>query len=132
MSIRLMCICGYNATLADKYVGEYVECPQCHAMLCIPTREEDRGLVRWRCSCGQRLKARLRSAGREIQCPSCGSKTMVPLAEAHDAFIEKRFPAGKQKAETESRAANESQEAPVGASSAQSNPDETAVLESDD
>ncbi len=49
MSIRLICVCGRGMVLPDKYAGEYVQCPDCRAMLCIPTPEEDLTLIRWIC-----------------------------------------------------------------------------------
>ena len=91
MSIRLICVCGRSMSLPAKYAGEYVECPDCRAMLRIPTRDEDKELVRWSCKCGQHLKARPRSAGRKIHCPKCGMETMVPLPVRDDSFIRKKF-----------------------------------------
>jgi len=77
--------------LPEKYAGEQVQCPECRAMLRIPSREEDRELIRWFCRCGQRLKARIRSAGRKIKCPNCGGNITVPFVTDNDSFLEEQF-----------------------------------------
>jgi len=81
MPIRVICVCGRGMLLPDKYAGQHVQCPDCRAMLKMPTREEDLSLTRWFCSCGLRLKARARAAGRKIRCPRCGAVVTVPLLE---------------------------------------------------
>jgi phage FluMu protein Com len=77
--------------LPEKYAGQHVQCPDCHAMLLIPTREEDLSLTRWSCSCGQRLKARSRTAGRKVRCPKCSSKVLVPFSNAPPAPVQESF-----------------------------------------
>ena len=91
MSIRLICICGWVMALPEKYAGQHVQCPDCNAMLRIPTPEENLSLTRWVCSCGQRLKARSRTGGRKLRCPKCSSEVSVPFAKEHDAFLEENF-----------------------------------------
>ena len=89
--IRVMCHCKRFMVLPDKYAGQHVQCPDCRAMLRIPTEKEDRELTRWFCSCGQRLKARARSAGLKVTCPRCKAETTVPLPEKYETFIEEKF-----------------------------------------
>jgi hypothetical protein len=91
MSIRLICICGWVMVLPEKYAGQHVQCPDCNAMLRIPTPEENLSLTRWVCSCGQRLKARSRTAGRKLRCPNCSAEVSVPFAKEHTAFVEENF-----------------------------------------
>ena len=91
MSIRLVCVCGRTMALPEKYSGQHVECPACHAMLRIPTPEEDLSLTRWVCSCGQRLKARSRTGGRKLRCPKCSSEVSVPFPDGHSTFVEENF-----------------------------------------
>ena len=74
--------------LPAKYAGQHVQCPDCRAMLRIPTSEEDLDLTRWYCKCGLRLKARPRAAGRKVRCPRCSSELSVPLLEGHPTFME--------------------------------------------
>jgi len=91
MPIRLICVCGRAIALPEKYAGQHVQCPDCHAMLRIPTREEDLSLIRWTCSCGQRLKARPRTVGQKLRCPKCSSEVSVPFANGHSAFVEEDY-----------------------------------------
>lgn len=78
-------------SVPGKYAGEHVQCPNCLAMLHIPSADEDQTLIRWFCSCGQRLKARPKAAGRQTECPQCGAHIKVPFVPAHDSFIEEKF-----------------------------------------
>lgn len=78
MAIHLICVCGKSMSLPDKYAGEHVQCPDCQAMLHVPSPEEDERLARWNCECGTRLKARAQSAGRKVKCPKCGKLVEVP------------------------------------------------------
>ncbi len=78
MAIRLICVCGKTMSLPEKYAGEHVQCPDCQAMLHVPSPEEDERLARWNCACGMRLKARARSAGRRVKCPRCAAMVTVP------------------------------------------------------
>ncbi len=91
MPIRLICQCKRFLLLPDKYAGQRVECPDCSAMLRIPTEKEDSELTRWNCDCGQRLKARLRSSGRTVTCPRCKQPTTVPFPPAIETFVEEKF-----------------------------------------
>lgn len=91
MPIRLICRCKRFLILPDKYAGRRVACPDCAAMLRIPTPGEDEGLMRWLCECGQRLKARPRMAGRKVLCPRCKMRTQVPVPSAVDTFVEEAF-----------------------------------------
>ena len=91
MSIRLICVCGRGMALPEKYTGQHVQCPDCHAMLRIPTPEENLSLIRWICSCGQRLKARSRTGGRKLRCPKCSSEVSVPFPNGHATFVEENF-----------------------------------------
>lgn len=91
MHIRLICVCGRLMSLPEKYAGQHVQCPQCEAMLRIPTREEDLGLIRWFCDCGQRLKARRRSAGRKVRCPRCGNQSAVPELDEAESLLSEEF-----------------------------------------
>jgi DNA-directed RNA polymerase subunit M/transcription elongation factor TFIIS len=91
MSIRLICVCGRGMALPEKYAGQHVQCPDCHAMLRIPTREENLSLTRWICPCGQRLKARPRTGGRKLRCPKCSSEVSVPFSSGHSTFVEENF-----------------------------------------
>ncbi len=91
MSIRLICVCGRGMALPHKYAGEYVQCPDCRAMLCIPTPEEDLTLIRWLCRCGQRLKARPSIGGRKVSCPKCASEVLIPFSVEHATFLEENF-----------------------------------------
>jgi hypothetical protein len=77
--------------LPEKYAGQHVQCPNCHAMLRIPTPEENLSLTRWICSCGQRLKARPRTGGRKLRCPKCSSEVSVPFSNGHSTFVEENF-----------------------------------------
>ena len=65
-------------SLPDKYAGEVVQCPKCHAMLTIPTAQDNLRLTRWSCKCGLRLKARPRTTGHKMRCPKCGAENTVP------------------------------------------------------
>ncbi len=91
MAIRLICVCGRGMVLPDKYAGQHVQCPDCRAMLRVPTGDEDLGLMRWFCSCGLRLKARSRAAGQKIRCPRCAAEVAVPLLDEHESFVEEQF-----------------------------------------
>jgi uncharacterized C2H2 Zn-finger protein len=91
MSIRLICVCGRGMALPEKYAGQHVQCPNCHAMLRIPTSEENLSLTRWICSCGQHLKARPRTGGRKLRCPKCSAEVSVPFSNGHSKFIEENF-----------------------------------------
>ena len=91
MAIRLICVCGRLMALPEKYAGQHVQCPDCYAMLYIPTREEDLSLIRWSCSCGQRLKARPRAGGQKVRCPNCSSKVSVPFSKGHGAPAQETF-----------------------------------------
>jgi DNA-directed RNA polymerase subunit M/transcription elongation factor TFIIS len=77
--------------LPEKYTGQHVQCPDCQAMLRIPTAEEDLTLIRWFCTCGQRLKARTRTGGRKVRCPKCSSEVSVPFSSEHSSFVEEHF-----------------------------------------
>jgi phage FluMu protein Com len=77
--------------LPAKYAGQYVQCPDCRAMLLIPTSEEDLTLLRWICRCGQRFKARPCIAGRKVRCPKCASEVMIPSSVEHATFLEENF-----------------------------------------
>jgi len=89
--IQLICVCDRRMTLPGKYAGQYVQCPDCHAMLLIPTSEENLFLVRWICRCGQRLKARSCIAGRKVHCPKCASEVLIPFSVEHATFVEENF-----------------------------------------
>ena len=91
MSIRLICVCGRGMALPEKYAGQYVQCPDCRAMLCIPTPEEDLTLIRWICRCGQRLKARPCIGGQKVSCPKCSNEILIPFSAEHATFIEENF-----------------------------------------
>lgn len=91
MPIRLICVCGRGMSLPEKYAGQHVQCPDCRAMLHIPSPEENLVLARWYCSCGLRLKARPRAGGRKLRCPRCSAEVAVPFLNGHAAFIEERF-----------------------------------------
>ncbi len=91
MPIRLVCVCGRAMALPEKYTGQHVQCPECQAMLRIPTAEEDLSLIRWFCSCGQRLKARPRTGGRKARCPKCSAEVSVPFSSEHSSFVEEHF-----------------------------------------
>ncbi len=91
MSIRLICVCGRGMALPDKYAGQYVQCPDCRAMLCIPTSEEDLTLLRWICGCGQRLKARPCIGGKKVRCPKCAAEVLIPASVEQATFIEEKF-----------------------------------------
>jgi len=77
--------------LPAKYAGQYVQCPDCHALLLIPTREENLLLTRWTCPCGQRLKARSCIAGREVRCPKCSAEVLIPFSSEHSKAVEEDF-----------------------------------------
>lgn len=87
--IRLICLCGRQMVLPEKYAGEHVQCPDCRAMLHIPTQEEDLSLTRFFCECGQRLKARTRTAGRYARCPRCERRVKVPQLDRQSVLEEK-------------------------------------------
>jgi len=89
--IQLICVCDRRMTLPGKYAGQYVQCPDCSAMLLIPTPEENLSLIRWTCPCGQRLKARSCIGGRKVRCPKCGYEVLIPLSVEHAAFVEENF-----------------------------------------
>ena len=89
--IRLICVCERSMALPAKYAGQYVQCPDCHAMLLIPTYREDLLLTRWTCPCGQRLKARACMAGRKVHCPKCSSEVLIPFPGEHSKFVEETF-----------------------------------------
>jgi len=89
--IRVICRCKGLIVLPDTYTGRHVQCPDCGAMLRIPTEQEDRELTRWNCSCGQHLKARARTAGQAVICPRCKAEIAVPLPEEYESFIEEKF-----------------------------------------
>jgi hypothetical protein len=91
MAIRLICVCGRVMTLPAKYIGQHVQCPDCYAMLLIPTREEDLSLTRWTCSCGQRFKARARTSGRKVRCPKCSAEISAPFPKGHSAPVQERL-----------------------------------------
>ena len=91
MSIRVMCVCGRGMILPKKYAGQYVQCPECRAMMSIPTPEEDLTLIRWLCPCGQRLKARPRIGGRKVSCPKCASKVVIPFSSEQATYLEETF-----------------------------------------
>lgn len=78
MAINLICVCSKHMSLPDKYAGEHVQCPDCQAMLHVPSPEEDQRLTRWHCDCGMRLKARAQAAGRKVKCPQCAKMVAVP------------------------------------------------------
>jgi phage FluMu protein Com len=77
--------------LPRKYAGQYVQCPDCHAMLLIPSPREDLFLTRWTCPCGQRLKARSCIAGKKVRCPKCLSEVLIPFESEHSTFVEENF-----------------------------------------
>jgi len=91
MSIRLICVCGRGMALPEKYAGQHVQCPDCHAMLRIPSPEENLSLTRWICPCGQRLKARPSIGGRKVSCPKCASEVLIPFSVEHATFLEENF-----------------------------------------
>ena len=91
MPIRLMCVCGREIVLLNDHAGRLVKCPECGAVLRIPTAEEDLQLTRFYCACGLRLKARARSAGRTVTCPHCGKKTTVPLLDKDESLLPENF-----------------------------------------
>lgn len=89
--IRLICVCDRGMALPAKYAGQYVQCPDCHAMLLIPTPQENLVLTRWTCPCGQRLKARACVGGRKVRCPKCSSEVLIPFSSEHSKFVEENF-----------------------------------------
>jgi ribosomal protein S27AE len=91
MPIRLICLCGHGMSLPVKYAGRHIECPKCHAVLSIPTAQEDFSLTRWYCKCGLRLKARARTGGHKLRCPRCSAEVIVPLGRKDPAFVEENF-----------------------------------------
>ena len=91
MPIRLICVCGRGMLLPEKYASQHVQCPDCGAMLRIPSWEEDLGLTRWFCTCGLRLKARPQAAGRKVKCPRCGNAVTVPLLEKEPSFLNEEY-----------------------------------------
>lgn len=91
MPIRLICLCGHGMSLPVKYAGRHVQCPKCHAILSIPSAQEDFSLTRWFCKCGLRLKARARTGGQKLRCPRCSAEVIVPLAHRDPSFVDENF-----------------------------------------
>ena len=89
--IRLICVCERSMALPAKYAGQYVQCPDCHAMLLIPSLRENLVLTRWTCPCGQRLKARSCIAGKKVRCPKCSHEVLIPFSSEHSKFVEENF-----------------------------------------
>jgi DNA-directed RNA polymerase subunit M/transcription elongation factor TFIIS len=89
--IRLICVCERRMALPAKYAGQYVQCPDCHAMLLIPSAKENILLTRWTCPCGQRLKARACIAGRKVRCPKCSHEVLIPFPSDQSKFVEESF-----------------------------------------
>ncbi len=81
MTIRVLCVCGQAIGLADSDRGSYVQCPDCRALLRMPTLDEDRALMRWHCSCRLRFKASPTAAGRRVRCPRCDAEVTVPAPD---------------------------------------------------
>lgn len=91
MAIPIVCLCGRGMLLPEKYAGQHVQCPDCRAMLRIPSKEEDLALMRWFCSCGLRLKARPSAAGRQVKCPRCGNGMTVPLLREEPTLLSEDY-----------------------------------------
>jgi DNA-directed RNA polymerase subunit RPC12/RpoP len=71
--------CGHKISVQDKHVGKRGKCPECGALVVIPTKST---IITFHCqNCNRKISVPKTYASKEVQCPNCKDRFIVPAAD---------------------------------------------------
>ena len=78
--VRFCCEhCGGKISVQDKYIGKRGKCPECGAIVVIPTQST---VITFHCqSCDRKINVPKSYAGKEAQCPNCKDRFIIPTTD---------------------------------------------------